>query len=195
MWFFFRRSRERQQARNQAQPISAKPRPLSFQQIIQDFGDFGDFRTHDAALKFWLPEPTERALTEFCGSADQSLSEWLRQFFVVYAYDLLAFTAIQGEDLDSGPDEGRPATAGPITLKSPCPSLSGKSLSPACSGTAPRRPAHFRTAPNRPPPMPGATTRTCRGRRSVLKSTAATGKARCAGIKRMLWMTKTRLSH
>ena len=94
MWFFFRRQRERQQARNQAQATPAKPRPLSFQQIIQGFGDFSDFRTHDAALKFWLPEPAEQALTEFCGSADQSLSEWLRQFFVVYAYGLLALSAL-----------------------------------------------------------------------------------------------------
>ena len=94
MWFFFRRQRERQQARNQAQATPAKPRPLSFQQIIQGFGDFSDFRTHDAALKFWLPEPAEQALTEFCGSADQSLSEWLRQFFVVYAYGLLALTIL-----------------------------------------------------------------------------------------------------
>lgn len=94
MWFFFRRQRERQQARNQAQATPAKPRPLSFQKIIQGFGDFSDFRTHDAALKFWLPEPAEQALTEFCGSADQSLSEWLRQFFVVYAYGLLALSAL-----------------------------------------------------------------------------------------------------
>ena len=94
MWFFFRRQRERQQARNQAQATPAKPRPLSFQQIIQGFGDFSDFRTHDAALKFWLPEPAEQALTEFCGSADQSLSEWLRQFFVVYAYGLHALSAL-----------------------------------------------------------------------------------------------------
>ena len=94
MWFFFRRSRERQQAQDQAQVVPAKPRPLSFQQIAQGFGDFSDFRTHDVALKFWLPEPAEQALTEFCTNADQSLSEWLRQFFVVYAYGLLALTAI-----------------------------------------------------------------------------------------------------
>ena len=83
MWFFLRRSRERQQTQAEAAPV--KPRPLSLQQIAQGFGDFSDFQTHDAALKFWLPEPAEQALTEFCGTADQSLSEWLRQFFVVYA--------------------------------------------------------------------------------------------------------------
>lgn len=92
MWFFFRRSRERQQTQAEAAP--AKPRPLSFQQIAQGFGDFSDFRTHDAALKFWLPEPAEQALTQFCGTVDQSLSEWLRQFFVVYAYGLLALSVL-----------------------------------------------------------------------------------------------------
>ncbi|KAB2927549.1 MAG: hypothetical protein F9K25_14035 [Candidatus Contendobacter sp.] len=101
MWFFFRRSREQQQAptdpqadvRIQVRP--ARPRPLSYEQIAHSFGDFSDFRTHDVALKFWLPEPAEQALTEFCTHADQSLSEWLRQFFVVYAYGLLALTILE----------------------------------------------------------------------------------------------------
>ena len=74
MWFFFRRWRERRQALT-ATPTT-KPRPLSFQQITDGFGDFSDFRWHNAALKFWLPEPAEQALVEFCGIADQSLSEW-----------------------------------------------------------------------------------------------------------------------
>lgn len=84
MWFFFRRWRERQQA----ETVTTKPRPLSLQQIARGFGSFNDFQTHDAALKFWLPEPAEQALMEFCEIADQPLSEWLRQFFVVYAYGL-----------------------------------------------------------------------------------------------------------
>ena len=92
MWFFFRRWRERRQALT-ATPTT-KPRPLSFQQITDGFGDFSDFRWHNAALKFWLPEPAEQALVEFCGIADQSLSEWLRQFFAVYAYGLYALSVM-----------------------------------------------------------------------------------------------------
>lgn len=90
MWFFFRRWREQRQAPT----VTAKPRPLSFQQITRGFGSFDDFQTHNAALKFWLPEPAEQALMEFCEIADQPLSEWLRQFFVVYAYGLLALTVV-----------------------------------------------------------------------------------------------------
>lgn len=91
MWFFFRRQRNRQ---TEQAPSPAKPRPLSFEQIARGFGDLADFRHHDAALKFWLPEPAERALVEFCENADQSFSEWLRQYFVVYAYGLLALSAL-----------------------------------------------------------------------------------------------------
>jgi hypothetical protein len=90
MWFFFRRWRER----HQAPTVTTKPRPLSFQQITHGFGDFSDFQRHNTALKFWLPEPAEQALKEFCDIADQSISEWLRQFFVVYAYGLLALTVL-----------------------------------------------------------------------------------------------------
>jgi len=97
MWFFFRRWREQQQVQVQDQTktvTSPKPRPLSFQQIARGFGSFDDFQTHNTALKFWLPEPADQALKEFCDIADQSISEWLRQFFVVYAYGLLALTVL-----------------------------------------------------------------------------------------------------
>ncbi len=102
MWFFFRRARERQQ-QIEAQaaaapaplppaPAPRRPRPVTFEQITHGFEDFRDFQHHNAPLKFWLPEPAERALGQFCTMADQSLSEWLRQFFVVYAYGLLALS-------------------------------------------------------------------------------------------------------
>ncbi|MDQ5908370.1 MAG: hypothetical protein QG599_461 [Pseudomonadota bacterium] len=99
MWFFFRRWRERQQQATAQTPTPiltppTRPRPVAFEQISRGFYDLTAFEKHDAALKFWLPEPADQALTEFCTMANQSLSEWLRQFLVVYAYGLLALTVL-----------------------------------------------------------------------------------------------------
>lgn len=94
MWFFFRRARARQPPAEAETGAPRRPRPVTFEQITHGFGDFRDFQEHNAPLKFWLPEPADRALGQFCTLADQSLSEWLRQFFVVYAYGLLALTIL-----------------------------------------------------------------------------------------------------
>lgn len=94
MWFFFRRARERQQQAEAEAVAPRRPRPVTFEQITHGFGDFSDFQEHNAPLKFWLPEPADRALNQFCTMADQSLSEWLRQFLVVYAYGLFALTVL-----------------------------------------------------------------------------------------------------
>lgn len=54
-------------------------------------GDFSDLQSNDVALKFWLPEPAERALDEIGARSELTKSEFLRQFFAIHCYGLYAF--------------------------------------------------------------------------------------------------------
>lgn len=68
-----------------------KRRPMKFAQLVEDMGDFSDFRRHDTAMKFWLPEPASEALEELARLNGDSMSEALRQFFVVHCYGVYAY--------------------------------------------------------------------------------------------------------
>ncbi|MDD1608343.1 MAG: hypothetical protein LUQ18_07575 [Methylococcaceae bacterium] len=83
MWQFLKR----QQKDNQTE----RRKPLTFSEIVVGMGDFSDFATHDAALKFWLPEPAEQVLREMSERSDLSVSELLRQFLAIHCYGLYAF--------------------------------------------------------------------------------------------------------
>ena len=49
---------------------------------------------HDVALKFWLPEPAEKAIQELSKINGESMSESLRQFFVIHCYGLYMFSVM-----------------------------------------------------------------------------------------------------
>ena len=78
-----------------AAPTSESIRkPMAFAEIVAGMGDYSDLGIHDVALKFWLPEPAEKALAELAELNGMSMSESLRQFFVLHCYGLYAFTVM-----------------------------------------------------------------------------------------------------
>lgn len=85
MWAFFQRK-----ATAPAEPARA----LSLNDLAARMGDFSDLARHEAALKFWLPEPAEAALKDVCERNGESISDYLRQFFVVHCYGLYAYYAM-----------------------------------------------------------------------------------------------------
>jgi len=68
---------------------------MKFSEIVEGMGDYRDLGKHDVALKFWVPEPAEQAVGDFCDLNGESMSEWLRQFLVVHCYGLYAFTIMK----------------------------------------------------------------------------------------------------
>ncbi|WP_019866395.1 hypothetical protein [Methylovulum miyakonense] len=85
MWSFLRK-------RKTTQLIEEKrSRPKSLEQLSKNIGNFSDLSNHDAALKFWLPEPAKSALEEISQSNDQSVSSFLRQFLVIHCYGLYPY--------------------------------------------------------------------------------------------------------
>ena len=76
---------------NIGRPVSSRPRPMKFAQLVEGMGDFNDLREHDIALKFWLPEPAVEALKEIADRGGDSLSTALRQFFAHHCYGIYAF--------------------------------------------------------------------------------------------------------
>lgn len=63
---------------------------MQFEDLIADMGDFSDLAKHDAALKFWLPEPIDAALKELCARGGESMSEMLRRFLAQHCYGVYA---------------------------------------------------------------------------------------------------------
>lgn len=68
----------------------SRRRPMKFEQLVADMGDFSDLARHDVALKFWLPEPANEALKEICERAGESMSEMLRRFLAQHCYGVYA---------------------------------------------------------------------------------------------------------
>lgn len=71
--------------------LDHRPRPMKFAQLLDGMGDFSDFKHHNTALKFWLPEPASEALEELSKRNGDSMSEALRQFFAAHCYGVYAF--------------------------------------------------------------------------------------------------------
>jgi hypothetical protein len=63
---------------------------MKFEQLVADMGDFRDLAQHDAALKFWLPEPANEALREICARGAESMSAMLRRFLAQHCYGVYA---------------------------------------------------------------------------------------------------------
>lgn len=83
-------------------------RPMSFAQLVSDMGDYEDLGNHDVALKFWLPEPAEKAIDELARMNGDSMSESLRQFFAIHCYGLYVFTVINQKTPGLFKDPGQP---------------------------------------------------------------------------------------
>lgn len=98
MWPFFKRQKSNQAESGLAVP--APRRPMQFAQLLEGMGDFSDLRTHDKALKFWLPEPACEALEDLSRRNGDSMSEALRQFFATHCYGIYAYQLM----LDAVPD-------------------------------------------------------------------------------------------
>ena len=90
MWPFF----ASKHAEKAAPTNKSIRKPMAFAEIVAGMGDYRDLGTHDVALKFWLPEPAEKALAELAELNGMSMSESLRQFFVLHCYGLYAFTVM-----------------------------------------------------------------------------------------------------
>ncbi len=101
MWFFLRR-------RGQA-PVKSKhrfvadvptePKRFTYADLVAGMGDFADLASHEIALKFWLPEPMERALEYLAGQYQVSLSMMVRILLVDYVYGRYALLYMQQNQL------------------------------------------------------------------------------------------------
>ena len=91
MYPFFRKKRVDHESVKFDQPA---PKALAFSALVDDMGDFRDLGVHDVALKFWLPEPAEKAIQELSKINGESMSESLRQFFVIHCYGLYMFSVM-----------------------------------------------------------------------------------------------------
>lgn len=61
-------------------------------------GDLRELDTHDTALKFWLPEPAERALSEFARLQGFSISSMLREFLAIHCYGIYVVQLLRDMD-------------------------------------------------------------------------------------------------
>lgn len=89
MWPFLRKARASSKPDPQAAGQTRR-RPLRFEDLVADMGDFRELANHDVALKFWLPEPVSLALKEICSLGGESMSEMLRRFLVQHCYGVYA---------------------------------------------------------------------------------------------------------
>ncbi len=89
MWPFLKKARS---VKNNDPQDAGKTqrRPMRFEDLVADRGDFSDLSRHDVALKFWLPEPVNFGLTEICELAGESRSEMLRRFLAQHCYGVYA---------------------------------------------------------------------------------------------------------
>lgn len=113
MWPFFKKKKQEQATEiplfldEGSKNLKPRRTPMRFEQLVKDMGDFRDFRQHDAALKFWLPEAANEALKEMAECAGVSMNESLRQLFTAHCYGIYAYQVmietIPGIFRDPGP--------------------------------------------------------------------------------------------
>lgn len=101
-------------------------RPLSFDDLVKQIGDFNDFRSNNSALKFWLPLPAKEALDLIIDREGVSLTEFVRRFLVIHCYGLYAFYAMRDANKDLFKDinqgsgvfaQEAPVPAGKVRIK------------------------------------------------------------------------------
>ncbi len=85
---------------NQAVPAPPKRKPLSFEKLLDGMGDLSELGSHDSALKFWLPDPAEKALEEFADLQGASMSSMLREFLAAHCYGIYAVQILRVRDPD-----------------------------------------------------------------------------------------------
>jgi hypothetical protein len=125
MWPFFQRKNK--ELATQSAPDSSQsdlpPRrtPMRFAELVNGMGGFDDFRSHDTATKFWLPEAANQALGEMASRSGISTSESLRQLFAAHCYGIYAYQVMQ----DSYPGIFRDA-ASPMFSRAPSSPPPGK---------------------------------------------------------------------
>lgn len=91
MWPFLKKHQAPPVEPDQLVMPTSKRRPLRFDQLLDGIGDFTDLGTHDAVLKFWLPEPARAALEDLASRQGDSMSEMLRQCLAKHVYGIYAF--------------------------------------------------------------------------------------------------------
>lgn len=94
MWPFFKR---KQAGKITNIANEEKRKPMNFSALVSDMGDYRDLGKHDFALKFWLPEPAEKSVRELAEIDGISMSESLRQFFIIHCYGLYVFSVMKNE--------------------------------------------------------------------------------------------------
>lgn len=73
---------------NKSEPVPEPPRrkALSLDSLLDGMGNLRELDSHDTALKFWLPEPAEKAMAEFARLQGTSMSSMLREFLATHCY-------------------------------------------------------------------------------------------------------------
>lgn len=96
MWPFFQSKNKQQPAKNESHldddnsPKHSRS-PMRFAELVNGIGSFDDFREHDTAIKFWLPEAANQALEEMSDRSGISMSESMRQLFAAHCYGIYAY--------------------------------------------------------------------------------------------------------
>ena len=103
MWPLFNRNRPDNGA---ADAAVAQRKPLSLDELLAGMGDLGTLDDHDTALKFWLPEPAEKALSELAKLQGDSMSVLLREFLAAHCYGVYVVQLLRsrqpGPSFESG---------------------------------------------------------------------------------------------
>lgn len=88
MWFFLNRTNtsEADQPSTPRLSPTSSTKAVNYADMIAGMGDFGDLATEDVALKFWLPDPVERALEDLAKYYAVSVSLLVRILLADYVY-------------------------------------------------------------------------------------------------------------
>lgn len=94
MWPFFRKAEEKRRKVPRAF-VEPSRKTMQFPDMIEGLGKLDELGSHDTAFKFWLPEAVFEALVDVAFRNGDSVSQSLRQFFVLHCYGLYAYICIQ----------------------------------------------------------------------------------------------------
>ena len=87
MWFFLKRIKQ-EPGQSSTPRLSPSPpsKSVNYSDMIAGMGDFRDLAIEDVALKFWLPDPVERALEDLAKYYEVSVSLMVRILLADYVY-------------------------------------------------------------------------------------------------------------
>lgn len=95
MWPFFK---NKPQSENLPSYEDEARRPLDFEKLLEGMGSLADLAKHDTAMKFWLPNPAERAMMELARLQSVSMSAMLREFFAAHCYGIYIVQILREKD-------------------------------------------------------------------------------------------------